>query len=536
MEQFRISMKLVAGVGQWTYHLLLSDEEDGLLHGQPIKLPVGFWHDEENNQEMYKQLGDVTSRLVTQLEYLDQLYKNDPDMRAIFWGLFSDARWMVANPVPSFLEVDTGGEQASVAVKRDLECMSAAFFRAVCLFLGAGNRYASMNARLIYLFASWQWYNLVKRLTVNQRVDGMLYLSELGEAYRLIVRLLNEPEFSQAMRWLAVWGGVWQRNTSGPLLREKMRLSLPLIWSKPASPRDNIDVTKVIAAPGFYDIEPLVWTKVKLHNVFDDRDFVSGRTDIRSLITEWLLPRYDFTSTLLMARLLRKNVSLKWKNIHWLTIFMCFVLIIAGLMVGYYGAAERIELLTAINSIKIWIFVQWIPVFLIIYLAWRSIEHGIFPYLALPRVIGGTFIGYIALVVEDYSQEIGITLWTDNIWPGILLWAIILAAGYLYLYYDVRPLVGQRIVAAGRALFTMSIALSIALVSGMATVALVTAMGDYCVSLPNASSKCFLGWFGWVDLYQFITFVPLALLTGLVTQFIFEERTVTASIWSSEQQ
>jgi len=33
-----------------------------------------------------------------------------------------------------------------------------------------------------------------------------------------------------------------------------------------------------------------------------------------------------------------------------------------------------------------------------------------------------------------------------------------------------------------------------------------------------------------------ISFVPLALLTGLVTQFIFEEKSVTTSVWTPEEE
>jgi hypothetical protein len=33
-----------------------------------------------------------------------------------------------------------------------------------------------------------------------------------------------------------------------------------------------------------------------------------------------------------------------------------------------------------------------------------------------------------------------------------------------------------------------------------------------------------------------LSFVPMALLTGLVTQFIFEEHTVTASVWAPEEE
>jgi hypothetical protein len=536
MRHFKISFNSDQGIERWIIHIPFIDEDDSTLEGEPISIPPDIWQKMNESPEIYQQLGEIKTLLVTHLENLDDKLKGNPVDRVKFWNLFSDARWMVEEPVPPFLEVDTHGEQASEAVKMDLWCVSAAFYRSICLFLGEGNRYVTMSARLIYLFAAWQWYNLIKRLTREQPVAEMQYLAELGEAYRLIVHLLNEPEFSQAMRWLAVWRGVWQTGITGPLLREKMRLSLPLIWEKPES-RDNIDVTIVIAAPGFFDIEPLIWTNARLHNVFADREFLSGRTDIRSLITEWLLSRYDFESTLLTARLLRQNVSLKWNNAHWKVILLCITSVVLGLILGHLGAAGFIEIPQLQTQPWLWSVVQWLPVVFVGFLAWQTIEHSIFPYLALPRVIGGIFIGYIALVVEDYSQKIGITLWTDNILPGVLLWAIILAAGFLYLYFDVRPLVGDRCVAIRRASITMGVALSIAMFSGMATVALVTAMEDYCVSQPNGeAAKCFLGLFGWVDCYQYLTFVPLALLTGLVTQFIFEERTVTASIWSSEQQ
>jgi hypothetical protein len=46
----------------------------------------------------------------------------------------------------------------------------------------------------------------------------------------------------------------------------------------------------------------------------------------------------------------------------------------------------------------------------------------------------------------------------------------------------------------------------------------------------------FLGPTGWVDLYHFLVFTPLALLVGLVTQFLFEEKTITTSVWPLEHE
>ena len=40
---------------------------------------------------------------------------------------------------------------------------------------------------------------------------------------------------------------------------------------------------------------------------------------------------------------------------------------------------------------------------------------------------------------------------------------------------------------------------------------------------------------GWVDLYHFLAFIPMALFVGLVTQFLFEEKTITTSVWPLER-
>ena len=73
------------------------------------------------------------------------------------------------------------------------------------------------------------------------------------------------------------------------------------------------------------------------------------------------------------------------------------------------------------------------------------------------------------------------------------------------------------------------------LLAGLMSVALTSAA--YGIqTISTAPLGAFLGPFGWVDLSQYLTFVPVALFTGLVTQFVFEELTLPASVWSPEQE
>jgi hypothetical protein len=111
----------------------------------------------------------------------------------------------------------------------------------------------------------------------------------------------------------------------------------------------------------------------------------------------------------------------------------------------------------------------------------------------------------------------------------------VMLRGLLYLVLDTNTLVRNKRTSWKRVGQTLSSALLVSALAGLLVVSL-TSLANTGPEYEQVMHWYFLGPFGWVNLYHYFLFVPLALFTGLVTQFIFEEQSVTASVWAAEQE
>ncbi len=477
-------------------------------------------------------------------------------------------------------------EKVSRAIDpEDRAAMLLVLYKAIYTFL----KRASLDAALARLYAAWQWYNLAKSMSLSVRDDFLtvsapagkmdhpysLFVREMAEAHHELVGMLEAPpEYDEALKWMAVWSGM--DSDSVPQLREKMRLSLPLVVSTTAVSPGAI--RKPLAAPGWpgpgqtggrfrrmldrlaprktnypgrrfrepvrgvlewlfgdVDLKP-GWETARLHPVFEageGRETV-GRQAIRQMISGWLLLRYDFTSAVQLARLLRKNelgkAGFKLEQFVFLLLFLIpagFALLAPQLMrhpgIPFYGMVG----------------VEWALIGVFFFRMYRRLDHSVLPYLILPRVAGGVLVGYFALILSEDSFRLLNFFFRDGkpwLSAGLILflWLAVLVLGFQYLYYDALPFVGQRRAPAARARASQAVLLALALSAFIGLFVLAIASQMYLGDHIQACQLVLVGPLGSIDWQTYLIFVPIALFTGLVTQFIFEEKTVTTSVWSRE--
>lgn len=197
-------------------------------------------------------------------------------------------------------------------------------------------------------------------------------------------------------------------------------------------------------------------------------------------------------------------------------------------------------------------WIALVEAILFVFAAWvlfvRRFDNAVLIHMTLPRLVGGIVAGFLLFVTQQDSIELVNAFTLDRsaspsdgwfayaCWSGgglvALLWLGVLVASWIYLSNDVRPWTIDQRETRRRTCFFILLAV---MVSG-----LVTLFGAAIVLAaygPSAQpwGKPWLGPFGLFDLRQFITFAPLALIAGMVSQFILEERTLPSSIWASEQ-
>ncbi|NMB86862.1 MAG: hypothetical protein GYA17_00800 [Chloroflexi bacterium] len=505
----------------------------------------------------------LATSLAERLDYYSQDYPGVDDAgvsgdsyRTAFWRLFSDGQRMGKSGWQGFLSIERG------RISRysfDMLLACAAFFKAVCLFLGSGERYVQMDAWVVYLFSAWQWFNLVKLALEECERDPRGACApgsglheeverEFAAAYRALAPLLANQRFAYAVRWLNQWQA--SDTDSGPLLREQLRLSMVLSpVEMTRQQRDQLDPSKPLKAPGCFTSGKMEWSQVRLHPQFGPGAEEDARAEIRRIISTWLLPRYDFESSLRLSMLLKQARSPRLPRWKFTSLPLSWAVALCMFFVPLLAAAGGTAITSLSGGPAGQSVIKWIPEyeFLIVFVLPLLVFLTLFDfhtlkYFALPRIIGGVFIGYLALALQGDSINVMAVFWqpislpVGDVYGVCLLWIIVVIAGILYLLFDTLALVRDTRAAAGRAVLTWLLALIASGVIGLVVVAITTQayMNEtHQVDLFNA---VFLGPFGQVNIFQYLVFVPLALFTGLVTQFIFEEQTVTASVWAAEQE
>lgn len=409
---------------------------------------------------------------------------------------------------------------------------AAAFYQGVFLYLQEQDRYKSFNAELAYILAAWQWYSATSRLLPKDPKDiRHTNLYRFGLVHQTLSGLLEDSHFDLAAQWM-VYFGKPQRNLPLALARERLRIGMVLVQEPiPNTHNEARGLHLPISAPGVHD--KVSWGTTHLLSVLFTNE--GGRAMVRHLISDWLLVRYDFITSLRLARLLRINkpqpvLRQGWGMLAWLVMWA------AGILAINISMQPKPSSLG--NTAIIWSGFAFICGPMVILAMGRLwFDSGAMVNLALPRLSGGIALGYVAFILQKDAIDLALRFLEPCIIPLIFLWIGVLILGSIYLYFDVLPRARTRIETCKRTALTLTVALLISMGMGLLMVALSTATYGVCeVSAdPSLLAGCFIGPFGWVSWQQWLTLVPLALFTGLVTQFVLEERTVTAPVWSSDE-
>lgn len=459
---------------------------------------------------------------------------------------------------------------------------AAVFFQALFIFLGKIDQ-EKQNYTRARIFCAWQWYNLTKisycytpgYLNPNIKIN-------LADAYRSLAGLILDPYYSPSICWMAnlgSWSADVQKETT---LQERIFRSLYLYdlssdsdgngdfaGKKGSIPEDYMNSIKKTGhpcfAPGLQD------TRLDLNQTRLLPLITKGlnKSEINKYIHSRLLTRYDFKTALQFSALLGLNANqTRKKDSFFISVarnigygfnkfcfscltypfwFMFFYVIFAGFVIGL-GAILGDKVIPP--DYHVWLnlgelFILLLPTLFILLPAGKDLTG----YLLLPRLTGGIVVGYFALIFQNDPDGLSNIIWNSTIQNSLpidpiikvcLIWLLVILLGWMYLIFDIRPMVQDWKLAGKRASFTIFIAVIVSSLLGLIAVAATTALTVFskaavCGAAAHVQSQPFLGPIGWVDPKQYLVYVPLALLAGLVTQFIFEDKPLTAPVWSMEQ-
>lgn len=428
------------------------------------------------------------------------------------------------------------------------------FFQGIYLFLE--KRESVIPCKRAQIFCAWQWFNLAKALYLfafhnysNDVIKANIGLI-LAEAYQALAHLLESPAFTAALHWLAHLNN-WDEgegSKTDATLRERVFRSLFLRGSAQfeAESLKKNDLNKPWRAPGLQD-ERMDWREVELHPAFKTPN---GEAEVMRFIHSFLLPHYDFRTALHLTTLLGAG-SKKTKAVDapqaltgnefieriltnpWWMLGGAVLALLSSIGIGLAIASSLQGMATTTEGLVIINIIQVLFLLGLLFVILSRIGGNLVGYLSLPRLAGGVIVGYLALILQDNPGRVSDVIWGETAWAGwlkfLLLFLFVFLIGFLYLHFDIRPVLQNPSLAARRSLFLMSLSVFISALLGVFFIALAT-------SQPfNFDRLYFPGPFGWVDLRQYLAYVPLALFTGLVTQFIFEDKPLTAPVWSPEQ-
>jgi hypothetical protein len=372
------------------------------------------------------------------------------------------------------------------------------------------------------------------------------------------------------------WLDLHRKGISDPQIRQRLRLSMPL---EPLRGEVFDSGTKKTPEPPlpapvcFENNLQISWPfGVRLHCRFEKK---TGQAAIRRMISDELLPRYDVRSATLMAYLVSrlgragKVGRLVSMVIRCLLLPPAMVLAFGLILVLVFLVGLGFDLTTSWFSLpRIIALSVGIPVTsLVCALIGVGTQNG--SALLLPRITGGIVIGYFPLLIA--SEPWYLALYTSqhhSVWFGEWLIILLIAGGYLY--REAYPFVLQGAQAFWRSFKVLVWATVQAVLIGFLLILFsapvyrqvkydpdrissqastkawvkpsqpcletptqagekpVAAGLDYCVEVPWVQAK--------FPVSALLTFAPISLLLGIILQILWEEKSVTASVWPSESR
>lgn len=429
----------------------------------------------------------------------------------------------------------------------------AIFFQGLYQYLESSNQTLYSHAAL---FAAWQWFNMQKTLylvadrTAAKKNILEVLQQDLALAYRAVFSLLNDAEYTAALNWLATEADWENGNNLDSTLRERALRSLFLTSPDMEERAVNQLEFRPLPAPGLCKTE-ICWDDLSLHPVFRLK---KSLREVERFVHSFCLPHYDFSSALHLVALVRaadsetktpNRFQTLWREFkrktrqvlsHPVRLLVGSVLwLILSILISHLfvvcrgdGMNTRPVTLFCINTFQFFFFTTGLCMLICL------LGLKLSMYFSLPRLVCGVVVGYLALLLQSDPALLSGVFWQGGRWlAGIrifLLWLAVLLFGCLYLKHDILPILQNDRLACRRSLFILCMAVYISALLGLFGIAVTTSMQRFSID-----SYFILGIFGWVDLSQYLIYVPLALLTGLVTQLIFEDEPLTAPVWSPEQ-
>lgn len=316
------------------------------------------------------------------------------------------------------------------------------------------------------------------------------------------------------------------------------------------------------------------WKEVRLHPVFTERKFLGLWPFTHKLIASWLLPRYDFSGAFHLARMLGQDqlpsrqspLQMEKSLLIWGSVLILVMFLLgqipamaarwaAGNSLGCAGQTLNCDpYQQAYNQIP-WLWnpcVLIIGVILVLGVLFFAVcqlrrqlhlDRQMIPYLLLPRLLGGITVGYAAIVLEGDSITLKNAFFAGrtDLWGWLLVLLLFVSVSLVsnwYFYHEAQARVQSEVIAKQRSLALFFITLIASFSIGLFAVSLTTAMEwqqeacqESILFACRQQGPFLIGPVGVIDLRQLVVFASLAMLTGLISQFLFEEKAITASIW-----
>lgn len=393
-------------------------------------------------------------------------------------------------------------------------------------------RYRKLDAFLIVAYTGWQWYDLMKQLLLEESLrTNFGWLDEMAIAFRHLSALLDNRDFSDNKTWSRLF------DSQKSYLKTKdleYRLRVESICAnqgqKPFGPA--IISQKISDYQICWDPWKGKQINFNLHPVFVSHRHAQAA--VRNLASNIFLRDYDFETALRLANLLgKRRLNLRrfplWLSILVLLIVLSTMAIAAGsLIAGVHGSVNL-----SLDKMVLPILVEWaivgIPIWIVLI---NCFDHRLLPRLLMPRLAGGVLVGFSVLATQNDAVNLSHVLWSQGFFLPVLLWLAVVAMAVIYLYGDIRPLVKDNAEVVRRIVQSVLIFIAFSLGMGLFILPLPTA----AFSSPPPLSDWILGPTGWVDITLWLTYSPLALFIGLMTQFLFEEKTITSPVWQVEKE
>lgn len=300
------------------------------------------------------------------------------------------------------------------------------------------------------------------------------------------------------------------------------------------SPKEEVSPEKPHEAPLCFQ-EKANWRGIHIYPHFQEKRW---RLTVRRLVQERLLPRYNVLAAVKLAHAFSFSASLigrfvSGRSVGWLVgvIFPMVVLALTLSSFVYYGQQE-----SNLWEDRLTLAMPFLPLFFtMLFLEWRSL-----PSLILPRLWGGIIIGYLPLVLSDspwlmvvpFASSTGSPYWL------LVLWTVLIVPAAFYLFYEAYFAISDFWRAFGRSFVVLVWALLVSLAVGILFCLLGAPIyyNERWDSLGPLSPEFFAQTSYPISIPALLTFVPIALFIGVVVQFIWEEKPVTATVWLPQER